>query len=54
MANLAVINIPEYSLLVVVSCAVVNVWIIWVDLDPRCLIVLQIFLEYSRLASMVP
>ena len=37
MANLAVINMPEYSLLVFVNCAVGNPWIIWVDLEPKVL-----------------
>ena len=35
MADLAVINIPAYSLMVVVNCAVGNAWIIWVDLEPK-------------------
>ena len=37
MANLAVINMPVYSLQVVVNRAVGNAWIIWVDLEPKVL-----------------
>ena len=37
MANLAVINMPAYSLLVVVNHAVGDAWIIWVDLEPKVL-----------------
>ena len=37
MANLAVIIISAYSLLVVVNYAVGNAWIIWIDLEPKVL-----------------
>ena len=37
MANLAVINMPAYSLLVVFNRTVDNAWIIWVDLEPKAL-----------------
>ena len=37
MADLAVINMPSYSLLVVVNRAVVDAWIVWVDLEPKVL-----------------
>ena len=37
MANLAVINMSAYSLLVVVNSAVGNAWNIWVDLEPKVL-----------------
>ena len=35
MANLAVINMPEYSLLVVINHVVGDAWIIWVDIEPK-------------------
>ena len=44
MANLAVINMPAYNLLVVVNHVVGNAWIIWVDLEPNMLDRLAYFL----------
>ena len=37
MADLAAVNMPAYSLLVVVNRAVDDAWIIWVDLEPKVL-----------------
>ena len=37
MADLAVINMPSYGLLVVANRAVGNDWIIWVDIEPKVL-----------------
>ena len=37
MANLAVINMTAYSLLVVVNRVLDNAWIIWVDIEPKVL-----------------
>ena len=37
MADLAVINMPAYILLVVFNCMVGDAWIIWIDLEPKAL-----------------
>ena len=44
MATLAVINVPEYSLLVVINLAVGDAWIIWVDIETKVLDSLADFL----------
>ena len=37
MADLAVTNMPSYSLLVVVNLALGDAWIIWADIEPTVL-----------------